>query len=245
MLAATAWTALAMGLLGGPHCLAMCAAPCGAITRSPLSAHVAVAAPGGEQVLRRLERPSLARTALFHAGRIAGYAVAGALAALAMDRFAWLTQQTSALKPAWTLLHVAVLAWGLLMMLQARQPAWIERAGRGAWRQVAPVIARPGGALAVGSAWALMPCGLLYSALLVAALSGSVAAGAATMALFGLGGTVWLLAGPWAWGRLRSRLDRARGGWGTRLAGLLLCGVAAWALWLDLSHSAPGLWCLP
>lgn len=245
MLAATAWTALAMGLLGGPHCLAMCAAPCGAITRSPLPADGAMAAPAGAQVLRRLERPSLARTTLFHAGRIAGYAAAGALAALAMDRLAWLTQQTAALKPAWTLLHVAVLAWGLLMMLQARQPAWIERAGRGVWRRVAPAIARPGGALAAGSAWALMPCGLIYSALLVAALSGSVAAGAATMAFFGLGGTAWLLAGPWAWGRLRRRLDQAHGGGGTRLAGLLLCGVAAWALWLDLSHSAPGLWCLP
>ncbi|AVS70164.1 sulfite exporter TauE/SafE family protein, partial [Paracidovorax avenae] len=25
------WTAFAMGLAGGPHCLAMCAAPCAAI----------------------------------------------------------------------------------------------------------------------------------------------------------------------------------------------------------------------
>lgn len=239
MLAATAWTALAMGLLGGPHCLAMCAAPCGAITRTPAPAS------GGTHALVRRDAPSLQRTACFHAGRIAGYAAAGGLAALAMDRLAWLTQHTSALRPAWTLLHVAVLAWGLLMMLQARQPAWIERAGRGLWQRVASGLARPGGALAAGGAWALMPCGLLYSALLVAALSGGVVAGAACMALFGLGGAVWLAAGPWAWGRLRERLDLARGGWGTRLAGLLLFGVAGWALWMDLRHSAPGLWCLP
>ncbi|RKH83388.1 sulfite exporter TauE/SafE family protein, partial [Corallococcus praedator] len=32
MLATLAWTALVMGLVGGPHCLAMCAAPCGALT---------------------------------------------------------------------------------------------------------------------------------------------------------------------------------------------------------------------
>jgi hypothetical protein len=41
-----------------------------------------------------------------------GYGFAGALAAWAMDRLAWLGQNTAALRPAWTLLHVLILAWG-------------------------------------------------------------------------------------------------------------------------------------
>jgi len=69
---------------------------------------------------------------------------------------------------------------------------------------------------------------------LVAALSGGPVQGAITMALFAAGSGVWLIAGPWAWLRLSQRLNRARADWGTRLGGLLLCGVAVWALWHDL-----------
>jgi sulfite exporter TauE/SafE len=159
-----------------------------------------------------------------------------------MQSLAWMTQQTMALRPVWTLLHVAVLAWGLMMMLQARQPVWIENAGRAVWTRVRPVVVAPGGVFATGFLWALMPCGLLYSALLVAALSGGALQGALTMAVFGVGSGLWLLAGPWLWLRLRSRLNNARANWGTRIAGLLLCGVAAGALWMDLVYR-PSLWC--
>src|SRR5690606_7927114 len=132
------------------------------------------------------------RLLAFHSGRLTGYAAAGAVAALAMDSLAWLTQQTVALSPAWTLMHVAVMAWGLMMMVQARQPVWVEQAGRAAWRKVQPLVRAPGGLMVGGALWALMPCGLLYSALLVAALSGGPLQGALTMALFGVGSGVWL-----------------------------------------------------
>ncbi len=166
----------------------------------------------------------------------------GALAAMTMQSLAWLTQQTAALRPAWTLMHVAVMVWGLMMVLQARQPAWVENAGRVVWGQVRPLVAAPGGVFATGFLWALMPCGLLYSALLVAALSGGVWQGALTMALFGAGSGAWLVAGPWLWMHLRQRLNTARAEWGTRVAGGLLCVVAAGALWVDLVYR-PSLWC--
>ena len=169
-------------------------------------------------------------------------AFARALAAFAMDSLAWLTQQTTALRPVWTLMHVAVMVWGLLMMVQSRQPVWVEQAGRSVWRRVQPLVNAPGGVLATGFLWALMPCGLLYSALLVAALSGGPLEGAVTMALFGFGSGAWLVAGPWLWSRLKHRLDAKRAEWGTRAAGGLLFAVAAWALWLDLIYK-PSLWC--
>ena len=200
-------------------------------------------AEGAEQVVRWAPRGGVAlRTAAFHARRLVGYAGAGAMAALAMDSLAWLTQQTMALRPAWTLMHVAVMAWGLMMMVQSRQPAWVEQAGRSVWARVRPLVGAPGGVLAAGALWALMPCGLLYSALLVAALSGGALEGALTMALFAMGSGVWLVGAPWAWGRLRSRLNLVRAQWGTRAAGAMLCGVAAWALWMDLIYK-PSLWC--
>lgn len=226
-----------MGLVGGPHCLAMCAAPCSVVTGQSGST-----APA-EQPLLPLPRGGLQRRLwAYHLGRLLGYASVGALAAMAMQSLAWLTLQAAALRPAWTMLHVLVLAWGVMMVAQARQPAWVESAGRAVWGRVRPVVAAPGGAFAAGFLWSLMPCGLLYSALLVASLSGGALQGAVTMALFAVGSGVWLLAGPWVWLRLRDRLNATYAGGGTRLAGVLLCGVAVWALWLGAVHG-PELWC--
>ncbi|QIL45453.1 sulfite exporter TauE/SafE family protein [Acidovorax sp. HDW3] len=228
-----------MGLAGGPHCLAMCAAPCHAVITTGN-------APAPEQQtlqwLPQQRAQRWRRAVLFHTGRLFGYSLAGALAAWAMASLAWLTQQTGALRPLWGLSHVAMLAWGVLMMAQARQPAWLENAGRGLWRRVQPLLGRPGGVWLAGSGWAFMPCGLLYSALLVAALSNGPLQGALSMAGFAVGSGLWLFAGPLLWGQLRQRLNHWRASWGTRLAGLLLFGIAVWALWQDLSHNG-SLWC--
>ncbi|MFC4788066.1 MULTISPECIES: sulfite exporter TauE/SafE family protein [Giesbergeria] len=236
MLFSVAWTALLMGLVGGPHCLAMCAAPCGAVVGAGTNT------PPEQPVHWQGAPPQHQRRVwAYHLGRLLGYAAVGALAAVAMQSLAWLTVQSAALRPAWTMLHVGVLAWGLMMVVLARQPAWVEQTGRSLWQRVRPVVAKPGGVFATGFLWALMPCGLLYSALLVASLSGSAVSGAITMALFAVGSGLWLVAGPWLWLRLRQRL-KVHGDRGTRLAGILLCGVALWALWLDATHG-PELWC--
>ena len=244
MLLTIAWTALAMGLVGGSHCLVMCSAPCGALVGQGRPAAAPSGSVGGSvQTVHWAPRGSLWRRGVaFHGGRLAGYASVGALAAFAMDSLAWLTQQTTALRPVWTLMHVAVMVWGLLMMIQSRQPQWVEQAGRVVWERVRPFVAAPGGVLAAGFLWALMPCGLLYSALLVAALSGGPMEGAITMVLFGLGSGAWLVGGPWLWRRLKHLMDARRAQWGTRVAGGLLFTVAAWALWMDLIYK-PSLWC--
>ncbi|MEX8194437.1 sulfite exporter TauE/SafE family protein [Comamonas guangdongensis] len=235
MLLTLVWTALIMGLVGGPHCLVMCAAPCSAVSG---------VRPRGEQpvVVHGLQKRQWLRAGCFHLGRIAGYALLGGVAAVAMESLSWLTSQTTALQQLWTLMHVAVMAWGLAMVVQARQPVWLERAGRAAWAKVQPWVTAPGGSLAAGFAWALMPCGLLYSAVLVAALSGGAWQGALSMVAFALGGALWLVAGPWLWHLGHSRLNGLRAQWGTRIAGLMLIGVAAWALWMDLVYK-PSLWC--
>lgn len=240
MLLALASTAFFMGLMGGTHCLIMCAAPCAALTGA--------GAPraGSVQAVRWMPRTDVAqRTASFHLGRLLGYGAAGASAAFAMGQLAWLSQSSAALRPVWTMFHVLILAWGLLMMLQARQPAWLEAAGRSVWGRVRRLVARPGGLFMTGLAWALLPCGLLYTALLTAALSGSVLRGALCMVLFGIGSGGWLIAGPLVWSRFRTRLDRIGSSWASRLAGLVLFTMGAWALWMDVVHGQPAPWCLP
>jgi len=218
-----ALTSLLMGLAGGPHCIAMCGAACGGVVRGS-------GRPAGRAMLT------------FQAGRLAGYALAGAAAGLAVQSFAWLSSQTAALRPAWTLFHLAVLAWGLMLLALARQPAWVDRAGRAIWQRVRPLAAARGGVFGTGALWTLMPCGLLYSALLVASLSGGALEGALGMALFALGSGVSLGLAPSLLAQLRAWGDRWRRDAGTRLAGGLLAATAAWALWADVAHRV-AVWC--
>ena len=216
-------TAFLMGLAGGPHCVAMCGAACGSITR--------IGSAGSTRSVWS-----------FQLGRLAGYALAGAVAGAAVQTFSWLTLQTVALRPVWTLFHLAVLAWGLVLLTQARQPMWVGAAGRVAWTRIRPLASARGGVFAAGALWAFMPCGLLYSALLVASLSGGPVQGALAMGLFAVGSGVSLLVAPRLFVKLRQTVNGLRQDSGTRLAGLLLVLAAAWALWMDLAHRI-AQWC--
>lgn len=182
----------------------------------------------------------------FQAGRVVGYSVLGGLAAASMQGLGWLSIHSAALRPVWTLFHVAAALLGLMLLWRACQPAWLENSARAVWARVRSVAgsqtarAGLGAPMLLGALWSLLPCGLLYSALLVAALGSSVLEGAAVMALFALGSGVSLMAGPWLWLRLRGQ---GSGQWAIRLAGLALFVTSLWALWLGLVHNtAP--WCL-
>jgi uncharacterized protein len=218
-----ATAALLMGLAGGPHCAAMCGAACAG-------------------VMRMGSKPGPRSLWLFQAGRLAGYSTAGAVAAQAVQSFAWLTGQTAALRPVWTLFHLAVLAWGLALLALARQPEWVSTAGRRVWTHIRPWAATRGGVFTTGVLWAFMPCGLLYSALLVASLSGGPLDGALSMALFAVGSAVSLALVPKLLASLRRGGNRLRQDWGTRASGFLLVFAAIWALWSDLVHRV-AVWC--
>ena len=220
-------TALLMGLAGGPHCVAMCGAACAGLGRT---------------------QPNQSTRALwtFQFGRLLGYSAMGALAAASMQGLGWLSVHSAALRPVWTLFHVAAAVLGLMLLWQARQPVWLENSARKVWHGVRSMTGqlKGGAALApiglLGFLWALLPCGLLYSALLVAAMTSSVLQGAGVMALFALGSGVSLMAGPWLLLRLRGQ---GSGQWAIRIAGLALLASSVWALWMGLVHNtAP--WCL-
>ena len=220
-------TALLMGLAGGPHCVAMCGSACAGIGRTQAG-----------QSTRALW--------VFQVGRLFGYSVLGALAAASMQGLGWLSVHSAALRPVWTLFHVAVALLGLMLLWRARQPIWLEDAARRVWQSVRAISGNLKGNASLapvgllGVLWALLPCGLLYSALLVAAMSGSASQGAGVMALFALGSGVSLMAGPWLWLRLRGQ---GSGQWAIRIAGLTLLISSVWVLWMGLVHdTAP--WCV-
>lgn len=218
-------TALLMGLVGGPHCVAMCGAACAGL---------------GQAAGARKNSALLS----FQAGRIVGYSALGALAAGSMQGLGWMTVQSAALRPVWSMLHVAAMLLGLVLLVHAKQPVWLETAGRRIWARAKAFGAGSGAApMWLGILWALLPCGLLYSAVAVAALAGGPLDGAAVMALFAVGTSVTMTAAPWLWLRLRGQGTNGSGAWGVRLAGLALAASSGWALWMGLVHNtAP--WCV-
>ncbi len=92
--------------------------------------------------------------------------------------------------------------------------------------RIRPLAQRSGGLFTAGALWIFMPCGLLWSALLVASLSGGPVQGAISMALFGAASSTGLLFGPWLFAQLKQAGNRLRQDWGTRAAGVLLAGAA-------------------
>jgi sulfite exporter TauE/SafE len=215
-------TMLLMGLAGSPHCAAMCGAACAGVAQrcGGRSLHSAITA--------------------LHLGRVASYAMAGALVAASSNALAAWTQELRWLQPFWGMLHVAALALGLYLLWAGQQPRWMAAWGQGASR----VVPTPGAATMSfyrrgpvkaglwGLAWAAWPCGLLQSALLVAALASTPAEGATLMTLFALGSALGLWVTPWVW--LKIQGATGLGQWSSsvavRLAGALLAGASGWAL---------------
>lgn len=220
MNAALVTSALLMGLAGGPHCAAMCGA-----------AHGAIARQGGHA---RFTETMLA----LQAGRLVGYAVAGALVAASVAGLGALQEAAPIVRPLWTMAHVGAVALGVWLACKARAPAWLSVAGQPAQRLLNAEPIRvfrklPAGARAglAGVCWAVVPCGLLQSALLVAALASGPVQGAAVMAAFAVASAVSLWLGPRLWLLLRWRggPDRAAS-LSVRVAGVLLAGSSLFAL---------------
>jgi sulfite exporter TauE/SafE len=226
-------SALLMGLASAPHCVAMCGAACAGVARSC----------GGA-------RPQRAMAAL-QIGRLLGYSAVGALAAASVSTLAAWTSGTPAMRPLWSAVHLGTLLLGLWLLWRGQPPDWLRLLGRGLSRRVQQLVLRSGGgwwqAGLLGSAWVALPCGLLQSALVVAALAAGPAEGAAVMAAFAVGSGFGLWAGPALWWRFSSgRLDAASGPLvAARLGGALLVGLSAWALGHSLWQGLNPVLCLP
>ena len=202
-----------MGLLGSPHCVAMCGG-CAAVGRT-----------------RRLRWA-------FLAGRLGGYAALGATTAASAATLRWAGAQVAFLAPLWALLHAALFAFGLSLIWLGSQPVWVDRAGSRLWQQVrirTLGVDPARHALLAGALWALLPCGLLWSAAALAGLADTPLDGALVMTSFALASGVALGLGA---DLLQGARDRAP--WAVRLAGLALAAGSAWALVQGVGDSP---WC--
>ena len=206
---ALAAAAFGAGLLGGVHCAGMCGGIVGTLALESR----------GNAISRQLA---------YNGGRIASYALAGA-AAGALGSLAY------AAGP-WLLLQIALfaLANAVMVLLGLHVAGWgrgvlkLEAAGAHVWRAVEPMARRflpvdsTPRAFGAGLAWGWVPCGLVYSILVLAAASASALSGAVVMVAFGLGTLPTLLASGFAAERLW-RLRRIP--WVRRGAGLAIIAL--------------------
>ncbi|MDC8757896.1 sulfite exporter TauE/SafE family protein [Janthinobacterium fluminis] len=226
-----------VGLAGSAHCIGMCGGIVGALS--------AAAAPRARPVIAiAVARPAgadkLLRVLAYNGGRIASYMAAGALAGGLAGGAANLLRLAALQVAFYWMANLMLLALGLYLMDAWRGLARLEAAGGVVWRRLQPLLKpllpmdSPLKALAMGGLWGWVPCGMVYSVLLTAMLSGSALQGAAVMLAFGLGTLPTLL----ALGLLGARLRAAAQRRGVRVAGGLL--VLAFGL-LGLARAVNGL----
>lgn len=172
-------TVFLAGLLGSTHCLAMC----GGIATA-LGATRATGARAWQPLLYQL-------------GRMTSYSIAGAIVGAigAAAGFGFALSRWSEILRLATAFIVVIIGLDIALGKTTRAH-WLrapERAGASLWRRIAPAATRalPAGAhtraLALGLLWGWLPCGLVYSALVAAAVAGSAVRGSLVMIAFGLG----------------------------------------------------------
>lgn len=207
-----------IGLLGGTHCLAMCGGIVGALSMSP-APHTPV----------RRWPLQLA----YNLGRITSYGAAGAI----VGGIGSLGLLLEGALPMQLMLYVAanlmLVALGLYLTGLTQVLALPERLGQHLWRHIQPLTRRflparnMAAAYPLGLLWGFLPCGMVYSALATALMSGSAWRGSALMLAFGLGTLPNLLLAGWLLGRWQG-LTRARS---LRLiSGLLVLGFGLYGL---------------
>jgi len=188
-----------LGLASGIHCIGMCGG--------------FVAAVAGRRVIpiRAVQAPRWPRLALFNAGRITSYAVAGAAAGALGGAFTGLVGTQEVLYVVVNLLLIAV---GLHLAGATRVLAPLEAMGAPLWRRLQPHAshAMGGGPYVAGLFWGWLPCGLVYTALAAAAFAGSAPGGALAMASYGLGTLPWLMAAGLAFGWVQKKIVRSATG---------------------------------
>lgn len=205
--------AFLVGIAGSVHCVGMCG---GIVMAAAMRAPAMHAVPAGAGALAgRAAAGQLSFQLAFNFGRIATYSVVGGLAGAAGSLGLLLDSVFPVQLALRVIAGALVVLVGLYVAGQGSDVMkGMERAGGWLWRLAQRVGGRqfppdtPARALLAGTVWGWLPCGLVYSALATALVSGSAARGAAIMAAFGLGTLPTLVATGLLAERLRNALQR-------------------------------------
>ena len=223
------FAALLAGFTSSAHCFAMCGGIAGA-----LGMHARAAGSNTNAALV---------AGLYQLGRISGYALAGALVGLVGSQAARVLD----LVRVGSLLRIAsgvlILLLGLRLLVRWNALQWIERLGARFWMRLRPLVQFAGTRaglikpLTVGLLWSLLPCGLIYSMLLLAAMSGDPGRGALIMLAFGAGTLPSMLSTSLLSARLQSKMSHPV----VRIAsGAAMTVLGAWMIYAALMMGGGG-----
>lgn len=209
------------GFLGSAHCLGMCAG---------ISGLFAINANIGSL------RNQLPMALTYNFGRILSYAILGAIVATAGGSL--VRAAPTLAKPILLVTGTVIILIGLQVAFNLRLLSPIERMGGVLWQKLSPIakhfvpVTSLPRALGLGLLWGWLPCGLVYSVLLIAATSTTPPGGAATMLAFGLG-TMPAMVTTGVGAAKLSQVMRRRG---TRVGlGLLIVGLGVLTILMPLS----------
>lgn len=180
-----------VGLLSAGHCAGMCGGIVGALSAQERGGRVAL-------------------HVAYSTGRIASYAVTGAVAGSIGSLGLMLSDVLPVQLALYVLANLMLLVIGLYLAGLSSLAVRFEAVGRVLWRRLQPLtrgllpVDSVPRALGVGVLWGWLPCGLVYGVLATALFAGSAGDGALLMAAFGLGTLPNLLAA----GLLMSRFGR-------------------------------------
>lgn len=198
--------AFVTGLLGSAHCFGMCAGLSGLFA---VNASVASL------------RSQLPMAVAYNTGRILSYAFLGIVVATLGKTVVGAIPDLAA--PVRLIGGALIVIIGLQVAFNWRLLAPVEKAGAGLWNRIAPaakgllpVTSMPK-ALGLGLLWGWLPCGLVYSVLLIAATTANPLHGGMLMVAFGLGTMPAMIATGISASRLSQFMNRQRLG-----AGLLI-----------------------
>lgn len=173
--------ALLMGMFSALHCLGMCGSIIGSLTLSL------------KREIRENKQQLLPFVASYNSGRVFSYTIAGFLAGLAEEVLSSPLGEGHGHRVLQILSALVMLGAGLHVAGWFPRFAYIEKIGIVVWRTIepygrrlVPVETLPK-AFVFGMVWGWLPCGLVYTALALAATTGDVVRSTFTMLAFGLG----------------------------------------------------------
>ncbi len=175
----------------------------------------------------------------YNLGRLLSYAVLGSVVGLFGGTLVEAIPRLAG--PVRLLGGTVIVLIGLQIAFNWRILQPLESTGAIVWQKVSPAakgllpVTTAPRALGLGLLWGLLPCGLVYSMLLLAATGANAAGGALTMLAFGIGTTPAMVLtgiGALQLSRLMSRRNTRLG------AGILIIIVGALTLAMPLSRIA-------
>jgi sulfite exporter TauE/SafE len=173
----TIGAALLLGLAASGHCLVMC----GGISTA---LGFATAKDANGKI-----RPAL--LVCYQLGRIVSYSLAGLLVAGVLGGAIALLDIEAVRRALRVVAALALVLAALVAFGRVRDPG--SRVGHRLWNKIAPLgrrllpVASIPRAIAFGMVWGWMPCGFVYSVLMIAMLQMDALRGAMVMAAFGFG----------------------------------------------------------